>query len=389
MLATQSWTVDVFIMNIKTCLTSILRGNIWCAAGYLLGIAGIVLAIATVSGVVGPAGEKNAAVKPQFSITDNVTAKDIKFNRAYIEFATAEPESVDIIAYDRHGVIAGTWSENMTYNRHRILIDNLNEATTYYFQVLYNDRRGGKDISRQYTFTTMEKPPVIINPYIKDITNNTVTLVWETERPTTAEVDYWLKGSDRFQSVPLLEKGINHAVKLVDLKENGAYMFKIRSKDAFGHMLETEYEGSFSLETKADVTWRAPYFELTSFDGETISINQYNGKIVFIAFWDMYCPACQMKMPMLQQVSDKLGSKDIVFLSIHGPTKETALKNYLISEGLRLPVLYDAERKVNIAYNVRGVPAYFLLDRSGVVVSNNLQFNSAVELEKVLQNYLR
>jgi peroxiredoxin/uncharacterized membrane protein YphA (DoxX/SURF4 family) len=370
-------------------LSRLYRNNLWASLGYLIGIAGIVLAVLTVTGTINFKEAKNSGQTNGFAVTDNVTVVDIGSSNARITFTTANPEIVDILVYDRNGAIAGTWSENTTRTVHSIVIDNLNEATTYYFQILFSDRKGGKGISPQYSFTTLEKPPVIINPAIKDMTGDAVTIVWETDRPTTAEVDYWLEGENKFQSITGIEASTNHAVSLTGLAENGIYKFRIKSIDPYGHRLMAEYTGSFSLAAGTAVTQRAPSFQLKTINGEPFNSNQLRGKITLLAFWNISCPTCQMKMPMVQEVYDKIPTDKVAIVTIHGAGRETAIKNYVTAENFRFPVLYDAENKVGAAYNVLFVPTYYLLDKSGIVLNNNLQFNSAAELEKILNAYLK
>ncbi len=375
--------------NMLSKVSLISRNNLWASIGYFIGIAGIILAVLTLSGIINfKQGENSAQVKG-FTITDNVTVVDISSSRARIMFTTADPEIVDILIYDRNGTIAGTWSENATCTGHSIVVDNLNEATTYYFQILFSDRKGGKGISPRYSFTTLEKPPVIINPTIKDMTGDAVTITWETDRPTTTEIDYWLEGENKFQSITGTEASTNHAVTLTGLVENGVYKFRIKSMDQYGHRLVAEYAGSFSLATGTAVTQRAPSFQLKTINGETFSSSQLRGKITLLAFWNISCPTCQMKMPMVQDVYDKMPQDKVAIVTIHGAGRETAIKNYVTAENFRFPVLYDAENKVGAAYNVLFVPTYYLLDKSGIVLNNNLQFNSAAELEKILNAYLK
>ena len=44
----------------------------------------------------------------------------------------------------------------------------------------------------------------------------------------------------------------------------------------------------------------APYFELLSLSGETISLSDFRGKGVLINFWATWCAPCRLEMPAIQ-----------------------------------------------------------------------------------------
>ena len=361
-----------------------LRRNIWAYVGCILGVLGIGLFLLAVFNVLPAEKVDLTQAEKSFAIADDVTVSDITAFGTAVNFTTKDPEIIDVLVYDRYGKIAGTWSEDHADKNHHVVLDNLTPATTYYFQILFSDRRGGKHITQKYQFTTIEKPPAIANVRIIGMTDTSVTVAWETDRPTTTEITCWQAGIEEKQRVADSALNIEHVITLQALTTDGDYLFNIKSTDAYGHQLAAEYKGSFSLKTGTEVALRAPDFTLPSIIGENITLSQFRGKAVLLVFWNMTCPACRNRMPLLQKIHKNIPTDKAALLCIHGPGRESAIKSYLESQGLTLPVLLDLEGKTGYAYNVNSIPMTYLLDRAGIIRMIDPKFNNLQEFEKLI-----
>ena len=54
--------------------------------------------------------------------------------------------------------------------------------------------------------------------------------------------------------------------------------------------------------------------KLKELKGQTIDLNQYQGKAVFINFWATWCKPCIQEMPTIERAQNILAGKDVVFL---------------------------------------------------------------------------
>jgi len=134
------------------------RYHPWAWAGLLLGIVGVILSLLAIFNLMPPAATESIGTEAVLALTDNVTVTDITHESATVNFTTAEPEIIDLLGYDRRGSITGTWSEDHADSIHRIELDNLAPATTYYFQMLFSDRRAARG-SRQGTSFQLPRHP--------------------------------------------------------------------------------------------------------------------------------------------------------------------------------------------------------------------------------------
>jgi peroxiredoxin/uncharacterized membrane protein YphA (DoxX/SURF4 family) len=365
-----------------------IRHHAWSVAGYALGIIGIILILIAASIVATPVNKNPGLPGTASSITDNISVSGLTLSSGMINFTTTSDEVVDIIVYDKNGKITGLFSDPSAVTNHAIKIDNLYPATTYYFQLLYGDITGGKRISVKHSFTTLESPPVILNVSISKTTDSAAGISWETDRPTTTEVTYWEEGTVKSHTISDNISGTIHEAMIQPLDRERVYAFLIKARDAYGHQLIAEYEGILSLKAGAQLTQRAPDFSLPTVAGDTLKFSSYRGKVVLLTFWNMTCPSCQKKMPLLQKAFDRMDAGKIAVITVHGPGREAAIKSYCSSQGLTLPVLLDLQGDAGSAFNVMQLPATFILDQAGVIRSIDPEFNTQEELDRLLDQYL-
>jgi len=117
----------------------------------------------------------------------------------------------------------------------------------------------------------------------------------------------------------------------------------------------------------------APEFTIETLDGETVSLSDYRGKVVFLNFWASWCPPCRAEMPSIESLKDKMADCDFVILavSVDSGSQEKITKKvqtYIDDNGFTFEVLIDNEMTLARNYGVTSVPTTFILDESGVIV---------------------
>ena len=364
------------------------RSNAWSIAGYVLGVTGIILIFIAALISASPSNKNSIPADSQFSPADNITVSNLTTSSGMINFTTNSDEVADIIIYAKDGKITRLFSDLNPVTSHNIKVDNLYPATTYYFQLLSGDITSGKRISVKHSFTTLEMPPVILNVSISKTTDSAAWITWETDRPTTTEVIYWEEGKKEQNTISDNISDIGHEAAIQPIDRQRVYAFVIKARDSYGHQLIAEYEGVLSLKADMQLAQRAADFALPTVAGDTLKLSQYRGKAVLLAFWNMTCPGCQKKMPLLQKAFEREDTNKIAIITVHGPGREAAIKSYCESQGLTLPVLLDLQGEVGSSYNVMLLPATFVLDQSGVIRSVDPKIETQGELDKLLDQLL-
>jgi len=116
----------------------------------------------------------------------------------------------------------------------------------------------------------------------------------------------------------------------------------------------------------------APGFTLEDVDGNIVSLSDYKGKVVMIAFWASWCSRCMEEMSFLQGLYASL-SNDIVVLAINQETQNLSpkhvekLKTELKELGISFPILLDKELDVWSSFCINALPTSVILDRDGKV----------------------
>jgi peroxiredoxin len=136
---------------------------------------------------------------------------------------------------------------------------------------------------------------------------------------------------------------------------------------------------------------KAPEFTLVNYDGKTISLSDYKGKIVVLEWFNYECPFVKYhyeKAKTLIELPNKY--KDVVWLAINSTGHLTTEKNKEFAEKYKLsyPILDDRTGKVGHAYGAKTTPHMFIIDTKGNIAYNGAIDNSPMGKEKNVINYV-
>ena len=121
----------------------------------------------------------------------------------------------------------------------------------------------------------------------------------------------------------------------------------------------------------------APDFTLVDQNGETHTLSDYKGKVVFLNFWATWCPPCKDEMPDIEALYEEQGlnAGDVVVLGIANPKTDEYPNNsdgtvqdvtdFLSQNGYTYPVVMDTTGEVFSAYGITAFPTTFMIDKDG------------------------
>ncbi len=119
----------------------------------------------------------------------------------------------------------------------------------------------------------------------------------------------------------------------------------------------------------------APIFTLKDENGKTVSLNNFRGKNVYIDFWGVGCGPCIYDITNnVPKLHETYKDKDVVFINICVDANEAEWKENLKKlnlHGINLLAEGWTKNPVCKAYNVNGIPHYYLLNTNGQIVDNN------------------
>ena len=115
----------------------------------------------------------------------------------------------------------------------------------------------------------------------------------------------------------------------------------------------------------------APDFTLHDPDGQPVSLSQFKGKVVLLDFWASWCGPCIGDLGLLRQIKEKVAAQPVVFLNVSLDANEAAWKQAIAKHEIK--GFHVRSEQVAQAYNVSGIPRYYLVDPQGVIVENRLR----------------
>jgi peroxiredoxin/outer membrane lipoprotein-sorting protein len=110
-------------------------------------------------------------------------------------------------------------------------------------------------------------------------------------------------------------------------------------------------------------------FSLKNLDGERVRLSDFRGKIVVLDFWATWCPPCREELPTVEKLANQLSDRNVVVLGINDEGSGT-VKSFNRKHNYTFITLEDSGRKVSELYRARAIPAVFVIDRNGVIVSH-------------------
>lgn len=134
----------------------------------------------------------------------------------------------------------------------------------------------------------------------------------------------------------------------------------------------------------------APTFKLENLNGELVNLEDLRGKVLYIDFWATWCGPCKEEIKHSIRVKENIKNEDILFVYItldkdKNHWKRFVRNNNIHDHGLHLIADKEFESAIAEAYNVTGVPTFYIIDKEGRIASNTPKRPSQPGIEQELQ----
>jgi len=113
----------------------------------------------------------------------------------------------------------------------------------------------------------------------------------------------------------------------------------------------------------------APPFEVTTMEGQKLSMDELQGKVVLIDFWATWCQPCREALPHIRKIADKFHDEPFVVLSVNVDSDEKKWKSFVAENQMTWPQYFDAGFTGPVArmFDVHAIPHTFTIDADGIV----------------------
>ena len=127
----------------------------------------------------------------------------------------------------------------------------------------------------------------------------------------------------------------------------------------------------------------APAFSLPALDGHTVSLADYHGKTLVIAWWASWCTPCRGEIPVLNRLYNR-GSNpghefEVVAVSVD--EDRAAAEAFARETAMTFPVLLDPHQRTIDAYHVESIPSLVVVDPNGSITFGRAGFDPRMQME--------
>lgn len=122
-------------------------------------------------------------------------------------------------------------------------------------------------------------------------------------------------------------------------------------------------------------------------DGKAVDLSKLRGKVVLLDFWATWCGPCMAKLPEILKLKDKYKGKDFQLIGISLDEDKAVLLKTVKAKGMDWPEYFDGkgwESEVGTKFDVRSIPAAWLIDKKGLVHAVDQDADLDAEIAKLL-----
>lgn len=131
----------------------------------------------------------------------------------------------------------------------------------------------------------------------------------------------------------------------------------------------------------------APLFETSDRNEEKVTLEAVmKDQVVVLDFWATWCGPCVDALPKVAAVTEKYEAKGVRFFAVNVGEGPESVEAFLKEQSLDIPVLFDEDSEISVAYSASAIPQTVIIGKTGIV--EVVHVGSSPQLEKKLKEEL-
>jgi beta-lactamase regulating signal transducer with metallopeptidase domain/peroxiredoxin len=113
-----------------------------------------------------------------------------------------------------------------------------------------------------------------------------------------------------------------------------------------------------------------PDLEFQSPSGAPVSLSSLEGQVVVVEFWASWCKYCQREVAYMKDIHERLAGPEFQMVGVSLSKTPEATQEFIEEHGVSWPQMHAEggwQSEAGQAFGVTGVPARYLIDRTGQV----------------------
>ncbi len=127
----------------------------------------------------------------------------------------------------------------------------------------------------------------------------------------------------------------------------------------------------------------------TALDGSAVDLAKLRGKVVLIDFWATWCPDCIAEEPGLVELYQKYHDQGFEIVGVSLDEDKAKLLAFIQRDAMAWPEDFDGKKwnnEVGQQFGIASIPAVWLFDKKGLLVTRNGRDNLAGHVAELLKN---
>lgn len=110
-----------------------------------------------------------------------------------------------------------------------------------------------------------------------------------------------------------------------------------------------------------------PSFAIMNSRNETVNLESFKGKKLFVNLWATWCGPCRAEIPSIQQLAAKTNPDKVAIIMLSLDDDFATAKDFAAATNMNLPVYFPAGQLPTL-FTVEAIPTTFIFNEKGELI---------------------